>query len=353
MSLELAFADHERGIDLRLEVGNTETVAVMGPNGAGKSTLLHVLAGLHRPDIGRGQLDGRLLFDVDGRGGHWTAPQMRRVGLLAQDPLLFPHLDAVDNVAFGPRSAGATRAASRKLAAGWLAQVDAADLSRRRPFQLSGGQAQRVGVARALAAEPDLLLLDEPLAALDQAAAPLIRRLLKQVLGSRPSVIVTHDVLDALLLADRIVILENGRISEQGPTDLVLERPRSRFAAGLAGLNLLHGIVGGPGLEVPDGSAVAGIRDESAAEGEAAVALFRPADVAVFRDRPAGSPRNCFAVTITDVEPRGDQLRAHAGHLAADVTPSALAELDLAPGAKVHFVVKAAAVKVYPAKQSA
>ncbi|WP_146068761.1 ATP-binding cassette domain-containing protein, partial [Arthrobacter sp. 9E06] len=161
--------------------------------------------------------------------------------LLAQEPLLFPHLTAADNVAFGPRSAGTPRRQAMEQAVRWLDDVEAGDLARRRPAELSGGQAQRVAVARALAADPGLLLLDEPMAALDIHSAPLLRRLLKRVLADRPAIIITHDVLDALMLADRVVILENGRIAEEGPTREVLQKPRSAFAAGLAGLNFVVG----------------------------------------------------------------------------------------------------------------
>ena len=171
----------------RCSLGAGETVAVLGPNGAGKSTLLSIIAGLLRPDAGRAELDGdRVLFDLGAGRAHLDAPpHPRGTALLAQEPLLFPHLSALDNVAFGPRSAGASSAAARETARHWLAEVDAAALADRRPGQLSGGQAQRVAVARALAADPELLLLDEPMAALDIHAAPLLRRLLKRVLAGR------------------------------------------------------------------------------------------------------------------------------------------------------------------------
>ncbi|MBT1001810.1 ATP-binding cassette domain-containing protein [Paenarthrobacter sp. DKR-5] len=349
MSLQVSFVDDARGTDLQLDVADSETVAVLGPNGAGKSTLLNVIAGLHRPASGSGRLDGETLFDLGDRARTWVPAQDRRVGLLSQDALLFPHLSVLENVAFGPRSAGAGRSEARRRASHWLEQVEALDLAGRRPGQLSGGQAQRIAVARALAAEPRLLLLDEPLAALDQSAAPLVRRLLKRVLEGRPSVIVTHDVMDALVLADRIVVVEGGRVVEQGTTDAVLERPRSRFAAGMAGLNLLHGRITDVGLAAGSGT-VSGSIDATAAAGDDGVAVFRPADVAVYTQAPAGSPRNTFHVTVTDVEPHGDQLRVRAGDLAADVTPAAAAELELAPGTPAVFVVKAAAVTIYPGK---
>jgi molybdate transport system ATP-binding protein len=343
----------ERGFDAALRVGPRETVAVMGPNGAGKSTLLSVIAGLLRPDSGRAELGGKVLFDFSPDRSRWTPPHHRGTALLAQEPLLFPHLSALENVAFGPRSAGAGRGEAKTEALRWLAAVDAQDLHDRRPAELSGGQAQRVAVARALAADPGLLLLDEPMAALDIHTAPLLRRLLKSVLADKPAIIITHDVLDALMLADRVVILEGGRIAEEGPTREVLERPRSTFAAGLAGLNLIPGTLAAGGLLSAHGQTISGhVEEDFVRAGQAdmpAVAVFPPSAVSVFLDDAHGSPRNYFEVTITDLEPHGDLVRVRAGSLAADVTPAASADLGLVPGLPVHFVVKATAVAIYPA----
>lgn len=342
-----------RGFEVSLALGPAETVAVMGPNGAGKSTLLSVVAGLLQPDSGTARLDGRTLFDVGGGRSHWTAPHRRGTALLAQEPLLFPHLNALENVAFGPRSAGVSRRAARESALRWLAEVEAAELHLRRPAELSGGQAQRVAVARALAADPGLLLLDEPMAALDIHSKPLLRRLLKRVLHGRRAIIVTHDVLDALMLADRVAILENGRIAEEGPTLELLRRPRSRFAAGLAGLNFLAGEITGHGLQA-GGLNIHGQHDDFPGllpAGQPGVAVFPPSAVAVFLSGTHGSPRNSFAVTITDLEPHGDGVRVRAGeggHLSADITLAAAADLGLVPGMQVYFVVKAGAVSIYP-----
>ncbi|KRE91048.1 MULTISPECIES: sulfate/molybdate ABC transporter ATP-binding protein [unclassified Arthrobacter] len=361
MTLSFQAVVARRGFDVVLTVRPGETVAVMGPNGAGKSTLLTGIAGLLRPDSGRAELNGRTLFDLDDGKRTWAAPHHRGTALLAQEPLLFPHLTALDNVSFGPRSAGVSKRAAEEKARRWLAEVEAGDLAARRPAQLSGGQAQRVAVARALAADPALLLLDEPLAALDIHSAPLLRRLFKRVLAGRQAIIATHDVLDALMLADRVVILEDGRIVEEGPTRAVLERPRSSFAAGLAGLNFIPGTLDGPGVRTSAGLRITGHDDgsftpEAGPDGDPAplpkpdapgVAVFPPSAVSVFLDDAHGSPRNSFAVTISDLEPHGDQIRVRAGGLAADITPAASADLGLAPGMTVHFVVKAAAVSVY------
>jgi molybdate transport system ATP-binding protein len=360
-SVQAAVAARE--FDVALTVGPAETVAIMGPNGAGKSTLLNVIAGLLHADSGRAELDGRVLFDLAAGRGSWTAPHGRGTALLAQEALLFPHLSVLENVAFGPRSAGASKQLARESALRWLSEVDATELQSRRPAELSGGQAQRVAVARALATDPGLLLLDEPMAALDLHAAPLLRRLLKRVLADRRAIIITHDVLDALMLADRVVILENGRISEQGPTREVLQRPKSRFAAGLAGLNLVTGSITAHGLQSGDvqsggvhsgGLVLYGQHDDLPGPlpfGQPGVAVFPPSAVSVFLTEAHGSPRNSFAVTITDLEPHGDRIRVRAGEggqLSADVTPEASADLGLAPGMQVYFVVKAGAVAIYP-----
>ena len=206
-----------------------------------------------------------------------------------------------------------------------------------------------MAVARALAADPDLLLLDEPMAALDIHAAPLLRRLLKRVLAGRRAIIITHDILDALMLADRVIVLEDGRITEQGPTREVLEKPRSRFAAGLAGLNLVAGTVSDAGVTTAQGMVVAGHQDESVEPGQDGVAVFPPSAVSVFLTEEHGSPRNSFQVIITDLEPHGDQIRVRAGRLSADITPAASADLGLVPGMSVYFVIKAAAIAIYPA----
>lgn len=349
MSLSFAATVAERDVDVALEVATGETVALLGPNGAGKSTVLSVLAGLLRPDTGRVVLHDRVLVDPSARVD--LPPHRRRVALLAQEPLLFPHLSALDNVAFGPRSAGAGRTAARERARGLLEAVGIAELGGRRPTRLSGGQAQRAAVARALAADPDLLLLDEPMAALDVAVTPALRQTLRRVLAERTCVIVTHDVLDALLLADRVVVLEGGRVVEEGPTRDVLARPRSAFAARLAGLNLVTGRwdAAAPGVRRDDGSVLAGRPgDPSPADGDPVVAAFRPTAVSVYREAPHGSPRNVLPATVETVEPLGDLVRVRAGDLSADVTPTAAAELELVPGLAVHLSVKATEVDVYP-----
>jgi len=349
VTFELEARVEERGVDVAFDVAPGETVAVLGPNGSGKSTALWVTAGLVRPDEGRVVLDGRVLTDVGpGRPGTWVPPHERRTALLGQEPLLFPHLDALENVAFGPRSGGTARAPARRAAQEWLDRVGVGELAGRRPAQLSGGQAQRVAVARALAARPALLLLDEPMAALDVAVLPALRQTLRAVLTDQTAIVVTHDPLDALLLADRVVVLDGGRVVEQGTSQEVLSRPRSPFAARLAGLNLVAGVWRAGCVETADGLRVHGlVEGAEPASGERAIATFRPQSVAVFRDVVEGSPRNAFEVTITEIEPLADVIRVHAGSLHADVTVQAAAELELIGGLAVTFSVKATEVSVY------
>lgn len=353
MTLELEAWVEPRDVDVTLGVAAGETVAVLGPNGSGKSTLLSVVAGLLRPDRGRVVLDGRVLTRV-GAGSATThvPPHDRRTAMLGQDPLLFPHLSALDNVAFGARSGGKPRREASVRAQTWLDRLGVGELSDRRPGRLSGGQAQRVAVARALAAEPQLLLLDEPMAALDVDIAPAMRQTLRAVLAERSCLLVTHDVLDALLLADRVVVLEGGRVVEEGAASEVLSRPRSAFAARLAGLNLVAGTWTADGVRSDEEVMVQGIAAEPApAVGDRVVASFRPHAVAVYRHRVEGSPRNSFPVTITGLEPVGDlvRVRAVAGalDLAADVTVQSVAALELATGQQVTFTVKATEVAVY------
>ena len=359
-------------LDVSLSVARGEVVAVLGPNGSGKSTLLGVLAGLLRPDAGRVVLAGKVLTDT--AAGVHVPTHHRGVGLLAQQALLFPHLTALANVAFGPRCHGVGRREAAERAGRLLAEVDVAELARRRPSQLSGGQAQRVALARALAGEPELLLLDEPLAALDVDSAPALRGLLRRVMrGSGPDapdsppttgLLVSHDVLDALVLADRVIVMTDGSIVEQGPTREVLTRPRSPFAARIAGLNLVPGVGSAGGLRTADGTTVSGQDSgEGLADGSAAVAVFPPSAVSVFRDRPDGSPRNVVEVRLAGMEPHGEVIRLRAepvaggppwvAGLAADVTPAAVADLAgaevLAPGARLWFAVKATEVQVHAA----
>ena len=345
----------QRDVAFDLTLADGEVLAVLGPNGAGKSTLLSLIAGLLRPDHGRVRLGSRVITDTD--TGVFVPAHARGVAMLSQQALLFPHMSVAANVAFAPRCKGKNRSAARTIAQRWLQAVDAQDLADRRPAQLSGGQAQRVAVARALAAEPQVLLLDEPMSALDVTAAPALRRLLRHILrdDGRTALMVTHDLLDALAVADRVIIVEGGRIVESGPVRTVLTSPRSAFAARIAGVNLIAGVVTGPGiLQTPWGAAVSGTGDVPV--GAAAIALFQPGAVAVHLDPPHGSPRNLLPVTIAEMDIHGTTVRVRGADqpdgstgLAADITAAAAADLDLAPGQNVYFVVKAQETGLHPA----
>ncbi|MFD0584696.1 ABC transporter ATP-binding protein [Dactylosporangium darangshiense] len=340
----------ERGsfrLDARLGIAAGEVVALLGPNGAGKTTALRALAGLAALTDGHIALDGRDLDRPETR--LWTPPENRPIGVVFQDYLLFPHLSALDNVAFGPRRHGRDRRAARVEALAWLDRVGLADHARRKPRQLSGGQAQRVALARALAVQPRLLLLDEPLAALDAGTRADTRAELQRHLTDHPgaTLLVTHDPLDALVLADRLVILEGGAVVQEGDAAEITARPRTEYVARLVGLNLYRGRADGHAVDV---GGVA-LTTADALQGEAFVA-FPPAAVALHPARPDGSPRNAWPATIAGIQRHGDNLRIQltgALSVAADVTPAAAAHLQLTPGREVWVAVKAAETRAYPA----
>lgn len=355
--LDVGLEVTRRDVRLDLDVAAGQVLAVLGPNGAGKSTLLHVLAGVVRPDGGAVRVGGRTLTDC--AAGVHIATHDRRVGLLMQDALLFPHLNVLDNVAFGPRSGKRlSRKESRSIAEAWLAEVGAGELAGRMPRQLSGGQAQRVALARALAAEPDVLLLDEPMAGLDVSVAAAMRATLRRVLtrDGRAAVLVTHDLLDVVTLADQVVVLESGRVAERGPAAQILAGPRSVFGAQFAGVNLVNGTLGADGaLHTDWGTQWHGRPQAGMVTGDAVVAVFPPAAVAVYRAAPHGSPRNALQVTVAELDSRGPAVRIRADPqpdgapgLAADITAEAAAELRLAPGERVFFAVKAQELTIQP-----
>ncbi|MFS8477683.1 MAG: ABC transporter ATP-binding protein [Micromonosporaceae bacterium] len=335
-------------LDVSLRVAAGEVVALLGPNGAGKTTALRALAGLRPLDAGRIALGDTVLDDP--AAGVFVPPDRRPVGVVFQDYLLFPHLSVMDNVAFGLRCRGARRAEARRAAVEWLDRVGLAAQAARRPRDLSGGQAQRVALARALAVHPRLLLLDEPLAALDarirlETRAHLQRRLRDQ---QAATLLVTHDPLDAMVLADRVVVVEDGRVVQEGDAAEITRRPRTDYVARLAGLNLYRGTGDGGHVVLPGGVALA-VADP--VTGPAFVA-FPPTAVALFRTRPDGSPRNTWPARVDGMERHGSHIRVHLDGpvpVAADVTPPAAADLALAPGTDVWVAVKATETSAYPA----
>ena len=345
MSLHVDLEVPGRGLRARLDLAPGRTLALVGPNGAGKSSVLAAVAGALRTDRGEVRLDDRVLSrSLPGARHVHVPPHGRRVAMLGQDPHLFGHLTALGNVAFPLRAHGVARREAREEAGRLLAELGAGELAHRRPAQLSGGQQQRVAIARALAARPDLLLLDEPMAALDVEAAPAIRELLRRALEGRAAIVVTHDVLDALTLADEIAVLEGGAVHEQGPTQAVLSRPRSAFAARFVGLELLRGTADGDGLRLASGEIVAGRRTEGAVPGTAALAALRPSAVTLVAE--GGLPR-----TVLALEPRGDLVRVRTEDLQADLSPATIAEQGVRPGSSVHLHVPAPAVTIYPAEE--
>jgi molybdate transport system ATP-binding protein len=331
-------------VDAAFDVAGGEVLALLGPNGAGKSTLVRVLAGLLRPDAGRVCVDGVPWDD----GDLHLAPHERSVGMVFQDALLFPHLSIADNVAFGLRTRGAGRTAARATAAGWLARVGLAGLGDRRPRELSGGQAQRAALARALAVDPAVLLLDEPLSALDARTRLTVRAELRRHLADFPgsTVLVTHDPVDAMALADRVVVVEDGAIVQAGTPADVARHPRTDYVARLVGLSLLPGTGDGRTIRLDDGGVVA-VAEEVSGPVFAAV---RPESVALYLTRPDGSPRNVWPARLVTATPHGVTVRCElAGPvpLVADVTATAFAELGLVPGAEVWATVKASEIAVY------
>ncbi|MDA0635895.1 ABC transporter ATP-binding protein [Nonomuraea sp. MCN248] len=328
-------------LDLALRAERGKVVALLGPNGAGKTTALRALAGLSPLSGGHISLRGRPL--------HTLPAESRPIGMVFQDYLLFPHLSALDNVAFGPRCQGVSKAESRRVAAELLERVGLAGHAAARPRQLSGGQAQRVALARALAVRPELLLLDEPLAALDAHTRLEVRSRLRRHLAEfdGATVLVTHDPLDAMVLADRLVVIEGGAVVQQGTPGEVARRPRTDYVARLVGLNLYRGAADGGRVDV--GGLL--VHTSEQFDGPAFVA-FAPTAVAIYRSRPDGSPRNLWQATIEGVERHGDNVRVHLdGPVTAfaDVTPAAVADLDLTPGQRIWASVKATETHAYPA----
>ncbi|MGW5969719.1 ABC transporter ATP-binding protein [Streptomyces sp. NPDC055186] len=329
-------------LDVTLTAAPGDVVALLGPNGAGKTTALRALAGLVPLSGGHLRLDGRELDR--------TPPEARPVGVVFQDYLLFPHLTALDNVAFGPRCQGASKTRARAQAAEWLDRMDLTDHAAAKPRRLSGGQAQRVALARALATHPRLLLLDEPLAALDARTRLDVRAQLRRHLAGfeAVAVLVTHDPLDAMVLADRLVVVEGGHVVQEGTPAHIARHPRTDYIAHLVGLNLYRGQARGHTVHLDDGPS---LTTSESLTGPVFVA-FPPSAVTLHRERPTGSSaRNVRRCEVAGLETHGDQIRADlTGELplTADLTTAAAAELDLHRGATVWATVKATQTHAYP-----
>ncbi|MCD2442929.1 ATP-binding cassette domain-containing protein [Agromyces sp. SYSU K20354] len=361
-------------LDVELAVAASEVLAVLGPNGSGKSTLLAAIAGHRALTAGIVRVGERVLSrapsiggddepgGVDDSGAADVDLAERSVGLLGQHPLLFPHLTALENVAFGPRAQGSARREARDAASAWLDRVGLAGLERRLPSALSGGQQQRVALARTLAARPDVLLLDEPFAALDVQTAAAMRRLVAEQRATLaiPTLLVTHDPLDAIVLADRAAILHDGRIVQQGPTAEVLGHPRTPFAAALAGVNLLTGVaVARDAVRVASASGPIVLRGtgETLRVGTPASVVFSPASVHA-RAAASADPSqaadsapadNAWLGAVASLEPSRGGVRIVTDQhpdLAIDVPSTTAVALDLSTGATLAFHVAPADVSV-------
>ena len=333
-------------LDIDLEAKAGEVVAILGPNGAGKTTLLRCLAGLQPIDEGRISL-GDVILDEPATDT-FVAAEQRPVSVVFQDYLLFAHLSAVDNVAFGLRARRVPRNKAREQAIEWLERLGLTDHAQHRPATLSGGQQQRVALARALATNPKLLLLDEPLAALDAATRTTVRRDLRDHLARFDGVriLITHDPLDAYALADRVVILESGAVTQTGTLAAIAAHPRSRYVAQLVGTNLVAGTIAGTTFTTARGATLV---VDGEADG-AAYASIAPSAIALYRTPPDGSPRNVWSTTIADIDRAFDRVRVSLGDplpLTAELTTAGLAALDRHPGDAIWVSIKATEINTY------
>lgn len=349
MSLDARFS-LQRGtlsLSVALQVADGETLALLGPNGAGKSTTLQVLAGLLPIDHGHVRIDSAT---VDaGAQGATTPPEGRDVGYVFQDHLLFEHLTARDNIAYGLRCRGSKPRLARAAAETWLQRVGLPGRGDALPRELSGGEAQRVALARALATKPRLLLLDEPLAAADASARLALRRTLQSQLRTLATtcVVVVHDLDDALAIADRIAVLEAGRVVQSGTVDELGQRPASRYVADLIGLNCFRGECRDNELTVESGARI----HVGTAHRGPVIATLHPRAVALFRERPSGSPRNVWRAPVEATERSVECVRVRLGGdlpVIAEVTESAVAELRLDEGGEVWAAIKATEFRVAP-----
>ncbi len=301
-------------VDVEIDADAGETVAVMGPSGAGKSTLLEALAGLVPLDGGEITVAGRTVERAaDPRVR--TPPMQRGVVLLGQDPRLFPHLSARENVAFGPRATGMPAAQARAEADVWLERVGLGGTGSRMPRELSGGEQQRVAIARALSASPRVVLLDEPLVSLDPVTASAIRGMLREQLAGTTTVAVTHDAGDAVALAERLFVIEAGTVVQSGGVREVLRAPASAFVASIADMNRMPGVAARGVWRGAAGQVLTSTDAASAAlaagDGVELAAVFRPDDVRFV----AGAGENAWSATVVGVEPTlsGARVRTTAG----------------------------------------
>jgi molybdate transport system ATP-binding protein len=336
-------------LEVSLTAAPSQVLGLLGPNGAGKSTLLSAVAGLTPVSAGRITLAGQVMDDAD--TGAFVEASGRPVGFVFQNYRLFPYLTVAENVAFSPRARGMGRQAARSAASYWLDRLRLTDLAGRKPDQLSGGQAQRVALARALAGQPALLLLDEPLSALDAGTRLDVQAELKRHLAdfAGPCLLVTHDPLEALVLADQLIVLEGGRIVQEGTPAHIARQPATDYVAKLVGLNLYAGHADGSAVTLSGGGTF--VIPDQGRRGDVLVAV-RPSAVVVSSQQPQpSSARNTWPAKVTGLSLLADRVRLDLdGQPSAlvDITPAAVADLSLAPGSQVWLTVKATDLEVYP-----
>lgn len=336
-------------LDAALEVNRGEVLALLGPNGSGKSTLLGAIAGLVPVVVGEVMVGDRTLTRVDNQGTRVVPTHQRGVGLLGQNPLLFPHLTVLQNVMFGGLARGDRADDVAERARHWLDAVELGGVEQRRPHALSGGQQQRVAIARALTAEPEVLLLDEPLASLDVESASAIRTLLRErlVASSMATIVVTHDLVDAVVLADRAAILDSGRLADSGATSVVLGQPVDRFAAALAGLNLLRGVVAEGGFVVVQGVRYRARERTAVATGNEVWVAFPRSAVTIHEPGAAVDTSNVWTGVVEALQPAAGGIRVVGAEIVAESSSTELLERGLRAGSPVSLRVDPAFVTFY------
>jgi ABC-type sulfate/molybdate transport systems ATPase subunit len=323
-----------RSFDLELSLAVRGTVALVGPSGAGKSSILRAVAGLLRPTSGRIALGDDVWFDAR----TWRRPEERPVGMVFQSYALFPHLTVRANVAFGAR--GDVRPLLERLGVAHLADA--------RPASLSGGEQQRVALARALAREPRVLLLDEPLSALDAHTRSNVRTELREVLRTAglPALVVTHDFEDAAALADVVGVVVEGRLRQLASPEELVARPADAFVGALTGANLLRGTATtGDGLTALRLDGGGSVYSTDAADGAAAAVVY-PWDVTLARSAPDDSAQNHLTAEVASVTRLGNRVRVAVGPLTAEVTAESAERLGVREGERLVATWKATATRL-------
>jgi molybdate transport system ATP-binding protein len=343
-TLELDIACRLRSYELavRLSVGS-ETLALVGPSGAGKSTVLRAVAGLRAPDRGRIALGDDVWFDAEKRIDR--PPETRSVGLVFQEYALFPHMTVRRNVAFG--------AGARNVDA-LLDRLGIAHLAGEKPGHVSGGERQRVALARALARDPGVLLLDEPLSALDAHTRASVRAHLQDLLAQLrlPTIMVTHDFRDATALADRIGVIVDGRLHQVATADELVRRPRDAFVASFTGGNVLSGDArplpaGGAEVRLDSGATV---RAAETGEGRVGVAVY-PWELRVAAEPPAANHVNAIGGPVAGLDPEGDRVRVRVGELVAECSADEVERLGLRRGVQVWLLFDPATTRLVDGPQ--